>query len=460
MNKEEIYDASSDEKMNDRCKVDFIRNEIKNIKIGNDSIGQIESYKFKILVRDKAPLQGSLTREEMNLIYNLYSSEGAGLTQRDVSRYFTNFTFEEFKKILRAFNITKASAPLAPHVLEEKTPDELVKLTIHNKENSYLKKLEHDRNRTTEARLKEVTKKYFELQNNVTDFKEFIKDLEFRINPTTFIRPHNINNKTFILYLSDMHIGAEVSDYSIYNNTFNLTVSRNRLSVILSKVVDLCNNFNITNIIVCNIGDSLDGYNSVTTRGGHILPQNMNNKDQFKNYIQIMLEFFAGLSSCGLFNSIKYYCVEGGNHDGDVGFMVNKSLEACLGILNPEIESEIFEKFIDYFEINENYFVLCHGKDAKDMFKNLPLVINPTVENRINEFLDYNDLAVDKKVHFIKGDLHQTATTYAKRFRYKSVSSFFGSSEWIHKNFGNTTAAVDYDLLFEDDIFEGQLILN
>src|SRR5690606_1183509 len=107
-----------------RCKVDFIRSEIKNVKIGNDTIGKIESYKFKILVRDKAPLQGSLTREEMNLIYNLYSSEGAGLTQRDVSRYFTNFTFEEFKKILRAFNITKASAPLAPHVLEEKTPDE------------------------------------------------------------------------------------------------------------------------------------------------------------------------------------------------------------------------------------------------------------------------------------------------------------------------------------------------
>ena len=146
--------------------------------------------------------------------------------------------------------------------------------------------------------------------------------------------------------------------------------------------------------------------------------------------------------------------------DGDVGFMANKSLEACLMALNPEIEVSIFEQFIDYFVINNHYFVLSHGKDAKDMFRNLPLIINDKVENQINEYLDYNDIYADRRVSFIKGDLHQTAATYAKRFRYKSVGSFFGSSEWIHKNFGNTKAVVDYDIMLDDDIFEGRILLN
>lgn len=452
------YDATLDESMEDRSRVEFIRGEEKNVKVGNDLLGKIESYKFKILVRDKPTFEGKISRDEMNLIHNLYTTEGANLSQREVSRYFT-FTLEEFKRILRAFNITKASVPLAPHMIEEKSPEELIKLTLHNKENHYLKKLEHDRNRLTETRLKEITKKFYDLQNNITDFSEFITNVEFKVSPIQHIKPKVITNKTLVVYISDMHIGAEVSGYSIYKNNFDFEVSKERLLTIIRELITVSSNFKISNLIVCNIGDSLDGYNGQTTRGGHILPQNMNNKDQFKNYIQLMLDFFAGLSTSGYFNTIQYYCVEGGNHDGDVGFMVNKSLEACLAILNPNIEVTVFERFIDHFTCGNHTFVLCHGKDAKDMFKNMPLVLNDKTENQINEYLDYNAI-YDGPVHFIKGDLHQTATTYGKRFRYKSVSSFFGSSEWIHKNFGNTKASVDYDIVIEDNIFEGKLILN
>ena len=92
--------------------------------------------------------------------------------------------------------------------------------------------------------------------------------------------------------------------------------------------------------------------------------------------------------------------------------------------------------------------MLCHGKDQKDVFKGMPLTLNDKTENQINEYLDY--IEVTKNVHFIKGDLHQSATTYGKRFRYKSVGSFFGSSEWIHKNFGNTKACCEFDVIDGD----------
>lgn len=138
--------------------------------------------------------------------------------------------------------------------------------------------------------------------------------------------------------------------------------------------------------------------------------------------------------------------------------MANKVLENILPHRIQNLEARVFDKFIEYFTINDHKFLLCHGKDGKDMFKGLPLVLNDKVENQILEFISYNK--IEGNIHFIKGDLHQTATTYANKFRYKSVGSFFGSSEWIHKNFGNTLACVDYDILADDNIYEGRIVLN
>ena len=455
------YDASLDAEMESRNEIKYIRDNSKTIKLPNgEEIGKIESYKFKVLIRDKEPLEGDLSREEMDLIYKLYSTEGSNLTQRSVSRYFPNYTFQDFKRIIRAFNITKASVPMAPHVLEERSTQELIQLTLQSKENDYLRKLEQDRVKHTENSLKDMTKKYYDLKQSVANFLEFTGNLSIDIKPV--IVPEVKQNKKIInVYLSDMHIGADVSKYSIYNNTFNLEEAKKRMDIIFKYIINMQSMCGASNINICNLGDSLDGYNAETTRGGHALPQNMNNKDQYKNYISLMLQLFSDLSTCGKFSDIKFICCEGGNHDGDFSYVANKSLEACLAVLNPEIEVTVFDQFIDYFEAGGHLFILCHGKDAKDMFKNLPLTINDKTENYINEFIDSRGITGGvKKTHFVKGDLHQSATTYAKRFRYKSVSSFFGSSQWIHMNFGNTPPAIDFDIISGDDIFESRLILN
>lgn len=457
MNKTINHDSSIEESFEERSQLIIDRDDSQSIKVGDKLVGKITAYKYHILVRDKSPLSGVLTREEVDLMYRLYSAEGSNLSQRTVSRYFPNFTFQEFKKILKAFNITKASSPVAPHILEEKSTEDLVKLTIQNKENDFLRKLEQDRTRLTEVKLREMTKSYYELKQQISDFSEFISSLNIEVN-VEIRKPNKSSNKTLIVYLSDMHIGADVSRYSIYENEFTFDTATKRLNAISDKIQQLARTTGCTNIIVCNIGDSLDGYDGETTRRGHLLPQNMNNKDQFKNYLEMMLNFFAEISSCGLFSSIKYYAVEGGNHDGDFGYIANKALEASLGILNPQIETEVFEKYIQHFKVGNHTFILCHGKDAKDVFKNMPLFINDKTENQISEYIDYNNLSGN--IHFIKGDLHQSATSFAKRFRYKSVSSFFGSSEWIHKNFGNTRAAIDFDIVDENSILETRMILN
>ena len=141
--------------------------------------------------------------------------------------------------------------------------------------------------------------------------------------------------------------------------------------------------------------------------------------------------------------------------------MANKSLEACLGVMHPNISVKIFDKYIDHITVGDHTVVMCHGKDAKDVFKNMPLTLNDKTENQINEYLDYHKIqGTQDTIHFIKGDLHQSAVTYGKRFRYKSVSSFFGSSEWIHKNYGNTLAVCDFDIFIGTRVLQDRLILN
>ena len=442
----------------ERIVVEQLREDNPSITLVNgEKVGKIKSYKFNIKVRDKEDLTGEITREEMDLVHRLYSSEGSNLTQRSVSTYFPNYTFQEFKKILRAFGIVKSSSPIAPHIIEEKSREDLIQLTYQNKEKDYLRKLEQDRAKETEVKLKEMTKKYFDLRNQVSDFSEMLSNL--KIETPSYKAPNTkLNGKIINVYISDMHIGADVSKYSIYNNTFNLDVAKTRMNKIFTRIIELQQLSGATEINICNLGDSLDGFNAETTRKGHLLPQNMNNKDQYKNYITLMITLFNNLSACEKFGKISYYACEGGNHDGDFSYLANKSLEACLGIMNPSIEVKIFDQFIDYFVSGDQTFVLCHGKDATDMFKNMPLTLNDRTENYINEFIDSRRLSGN--IHFIKGDLHQSATTYGKRFRYKSVASFFGSSQWIHLNFGNTLAGIDFDIIDGKNVLETRINLN
>lgn len=98
--------------------------------------------------------------------------------------------------------------------------------------------------------------------------------------------------------------------------------------------------------------------------------------------------------------------------------------------------------------------------DSSELFKGLPLTIdkNPKVENQLTQLLD-NKFNVNY-AHIIKGDLHQSATTFGNRFRYRSVGCMLGSNDWSGANFGDCKSMVDYDIVQNDDILEGRIYLK
>ena len=437
------YDATQDENLENRVQTTLNR----------DDKNKITNYEFKILVRDKDDFVGSLDRSEMEKIYRLYSSEGSNLTQRVVSREFPRYTFQEFKKIIRAFNITKASGPFPPHMLEERTTEELVELNIENKEADFLKKYEQDRSKLNEKKYKDLIIEHDKLKRNYID-AQYLKDITIPNFDIVRTEETDEDGVKVMIYLSDMHIGAYVSDEEIYDNAYDEKEVERRLSIILNRISKINN---ISDIVVFNLGDAIDGYNAKTTRpsSNHILPQNMSNKKQGEVFIRQMTGFFKYiLENIPNYNT-HFISVGHSNHGGDYEHSIVTALSILLETMG--VETYVSTKSIDHFTVvngdKEEHFIFSHGKDNLHQFKGLPLTLDVKTENYLNEYILHHELK--GKITVVKGDLHQSATTYGKLFKYKSVGSLFGSSGWIMSNFGNTKWCCDFTVIDNNTHLDG-----
>ena len=323
-----------------------------------DEDGRITSYRFKIFRRDKSPVVGVLNRDEMNLIYRLYSYYGSSLTQRQVSRHFPDYSLIDFKRILRAFNITKACGPFAPHVIEEHSNEELQEMQLREKENDFLKAVEKNEVRDLKQLIVKLTQ-----QNSKLITEEKLVELIKSTNKDYKELPVNTNssNPTYpvlIIWLSDLHIEAYNAKYSSFVTLPNY--DKEEIKARLAKIVQTFYRQSYGAVYVVNLGDSIDGYNKETTRGGHQLPEVMDDKEISETYIECMMEFFKALKTNVKSDEFNYLCIGESNHDGNWGWLNNKLLAAYLA--NEGIKSYISNYPIDNFVIGKHSWIFLHGK--------------------------------------------------------------------------------------------------
>ena len=416
---------------------------------------KILRYEFKIYKRDRDPFIGSLSREEMEFLMHHYTNKGVGLTQKEVAREFPQFTFNQVKDIIRAFNITKADLPLSLHEREELSAEEQYQKILRIQEGALTKKIEANEVKELNNRYNKVASENYKLKKELEDLESISTSItitglpkyEFEDSPKA---------KDVFIWLSDMHVGAWVNEEeSLYGYAYDEDVVRLRLYKIYKVISSI---ENIRHLVICNLGDSLDGMDQQTTRRDHILPQNMSNNQQLEIFVQCMSEFFYTLRSNIKCESIMYYCVGDSNHDGSFGRAANRILQ--LQIKQMGIHSIIFDKFMDGFKTGDLSVILCHGKDSHDMKKPMPIVINPQTEVKINQFINTYGIT-GKKILFVKGDSHTSATTYGSNFIYKSVGAFIGATKWSSANFGNTLPVCDYSIIDSDcNILDGQIDLR
>ncbi len=421
-----------------------------------DDEGKIKFYKYQIFRRNKSPLCGKLTREEMNTIHRLYSYYGDALTQRVISRHFVDLSLIDFKCILRAFNITKASAPFAPHMIEECTENELRDIQLREKENSFLRKAEEDQIKNNEKLLKKYAQENIELKNQLKELSNFRVNITEQITPV-IIPEYSPVEQSINLYLSDLHLGASVTTGTLYQE--NIEYGFDEAKRRLTKVLEALNDFDcFDNFNLVLLGDNIDccGFTGKTARLDHIMPENMDAREQGNRYIELMMWFIDSLVSVnrGLISKLRVFSVPCGNHGGTFEHMCNKALIAYINLKYPDAETTLWEEFFGVFRQDNHTFVCCHGKDDQYMKKGLPLNLDEKSKIMLYEWLNEQHIYGDN-IHIVKGDLHSNSLNSCKRLDYRNVLSLFGASDYSNYNFSRNSYGVSYDLLIGEHLVRG-----
>ncbi len=426
---EEVQDTD------DKIESSFVRN----------SEGKIVGYSFKVYRRDKTPVQGTLTRDEMQTIYRLYSYYGASITQREVSRHFPDYSLQDFKRILRAFNITKASGPFAPHMYEEKTEEELKEYHLREKENDFLKKIEKDELNDIRHTAVKLARENRELQAQLESLDTIKVDLTgFTPSPKAELST-NSEERTIVLFLSDMHIGAKCNSYTLYENDWNREELKERLDNTITRVSKIGPYYKI---VLCLLGDNLDGMDGQTARRDHIMPQNMDNMEQIETFLEVMVPFIDNLRTCC--EHLEIYSVKEGNHDGITGYVATLALKNLVNNYYKEVPFTLFKEFIGSFKVFDHTYCICHGKDSMFMKRPMPLVLDERTKVMIYEWMEDNNIKMGSKTHFVKGDLHSNALSSCNLFDYRNVLSLFGASDYSNFNYSRNAHGISYDLFINN----------
>lgn len=422
-----------------------------------DESGKIQTYAFKFFRKGKNPVIGKLTRDDMEVICKLYTNFGQNVQRREVSRYFPNWSLNDFKKILAIFNITKDSCPLPPHVIEENSQEECLAIQARNKENAFMIKVEQRRIKDTENLLNKVQTENVELKAKLDN----LVGMNFKIENFPKIAPFNVkaSDNNLILYIADVHIGAKVCFGTLYDENKNYGVNEinRRLDTIINRVKSL-GHFNTINI--CLMGDMMDccGPTNKTSRLDHSLPENMDGYEQVNAYLSIMTRFVNNLISCETCNNLRLYSVRDGNHTGPFEYIATKALFSELS-KNSNIQTQLFDDFFGIFKCNGHKFVISHGKDASFCKKGLPLNLDDKTKIKMYEWFESKNIN-GKNIHVVKADLHSESTNSCDKFDYRNVISLFGASDYSSYNFSRNEFGCSYDMFIGDNLVRGQFKIN
>lgn len=217
----------------------------------------------------------------------------------------------------------------------------------------------------------------------VESFKESIIVAIKTLEPLNIRHYTNINNSNTeaILMLSDLHIGANCSNFY---NTYNFEVAKERISKLTFDTINYCKMCNVSTLHVVNLGDLIHGLIHSTAR----ISEELNVVNQVIKASELISWMLAELTHLGI-NITYRSCTD--NHSR---MMSNKS---------DNIEAENFNRIIDWY-------LESRLKDSNIIF------MNDNIDISIGKFTLNNG----KKIMFAHGHLENTN---------KCIDSFIGATK-------------------------------
>jgi hypothetical protein len=283
-----------------------------------------------------------------------------------------------------------------------------------------------------------ITKPISEVDvENEIDFLNIFKDV---IKPIE-VKAKKVKIKALFdrAVLTDVHIGMKVTDgYSLYDGLWNEIELFKRLDIFVNEIV---NNQKSNFLLLHELGDFMDGYNAMTTRGGHELPQNMDNQKAFDIGLQFKISLIDALVQ--YYDKIQIVNICNDNHAGSFGYIVNSAFKTYIELKYPDNVLAVNQrKFIDHYFFKNRCFILTHGKDDKSLKFGFKPKLDPVQIEKIKNYIDEYKLH-DYQIEFGKGDSHQLLFDYTSStaFEYQNFGAFSPPSDWVKTNFKNTKSS-------------------
>ena len=248
------------------------------------------------------------------------------------------------------------------------------------------------------------------------------------------------NDLILCLYTSDKHVGSEQNEIDLYKNAQGHTA---KMYDIYCEVLKLQRRFGaFSKMYYFDLGDALDGFNNKTTRGGHELEQNLNNRNQFDFLVETEIKFINSIIEAGVAQDYKFIATTNDNHSGDFSYFAWRLIfEYIQKTYN--LPTVLNTEFLGFEQIGTHDIIFTHGKDTQYRRNGLPLNLDNKTELFIKEYCLEHNL---KNPRVIKGDLHQFSMNRGKWFDYINVASLVGNTTYTTTNFGKNKAGFYYEI--------------
>lgn len=269
------------------------------------------------------------------------------------------------------------------------------------------------------------------------DVTNVIKDAVKNIKQIKLPKVSKTNKKALRAVISDCHVGMKSDGKeAMFSFEYNENIFNEHLGLLFQSIsdkIDAHGDFDL--IIIDDLGDGLDGFNGETTRGGHKLPQNMDNKEAWETYVFGKLETYVNIVKLNAAKKYIFRNVTNCNHAGDWGWTANMAIKMAIEQMFDNVEYILLDKPIEHFFYGEHCHLLTHGKDKSLMVRNWSLQLTDKIANLIRQYIDHHDIR-SKYIHLDKGDLHSLGYAREPKFDYRNFMSFAPPSQWVQANFG------------------------
>lgn len=282
--------------------------------------------------------------------------------------------------------------------------------------------------------LEEIIPKY------ITPVKSEVKKLE-HLSDDWFDR----------LVFTDVHIAMDVNGNGdpLYEGKWDKEELFRRLDLMIQHTKTYQKS---KTLVISNLGDYMDGLGGQTTRKGHELPQNMNDKEAFDLGVSFSLKLVDSLVED--YEQIMYNFLVEDNHSGIFSYFVAQAIKGILEQRYPnKVQVKTQKKFIDHFKIGKHTIVETHGKDSESLKFGFRPHLDDKQAKKIDHYLKENGLYDGNFIEFSKGDSHLSLfdDSTSTDFQYYNYPAFSPPSNWVKSNFSNSKSGFRFFNIKKDE---------